>query len=136
MEPGMEQGDIVSFEEIIGAARREEWALVNNYINGSIINNEQINWVLDIGIFDENQNIRNLAATLLDKSDIPLDLVDVENLENVMASDPSNIVRYKIAIALYKRGNKNSSAVEQTMTEARNDPDVGELANYYISLRK
>lgn len=127
----MEQNDAVTLEQLTEAARNEDWNFVDGHINSSHLTREQIDWALSIGLVDEDKNIRDLAATLLDRSDEPLKPEEVEKLERIMAEDSYHIVRYRIAIALYKRGNRNL-AVKQMMSEAKDDPDVGELASSYL----
>jgi hypothetical protein len=85
---------------------------------------------LDEGLLDPDKNIRDWAVTLLDVSETPLAPADVEKLEQAMSSDSYHIVRYRAAIALCKRGHRSPS-VEQLMREAKDDPDVGELASRY-----
>ena len=130
MESDMEQNN-TTLEQLIKAARKEDWSFVDGHINNSHLTGEPINWALSAGLAHEDQNIRDLAATLLDRSDEPFNPTDIENLKRIMADDPYHIVRYRVAIALYKRGSRNP-AVEQMMLEAENDPDVGGLASSYL----
>lgn len=131
MTSSMEKDDNVTFKELIEAARKEDWDFVDGNINESHLTRTQINWALDMGLGDEDKNIRDLAATLLDKSDESLNPEEVQKLENIMTEDSYHIVQYRIAIALYKRGNRNPLVV-QMMKDAREDPDVGELACSFI----
>lgn len=130
MENNMEQ-KIVSLNELIDAAKREDWDFVDGNINESHLSREQIDWALKIGLADTDDNVRDLAATLLDRSDEVLGEEEVGALEKQMAEDSYHIVRFRIAIALYKRGDRND-AVAEIMNEAKNDPDVGELASKYL----
>ncbi len=131
MKEDMEQNKLVTFDELLRAAQKEEWDFVNENINASHYTEERLRWALDKGLFDPDQNIRDLAVTLFDESETPLAVVDVEKLKQAM-SDPYHIVRYRAAIALYKRGHRSPS-IEQVMQEAKKDPDVGELASRYLS---
>lgn len=126
----MEQND-TTLEQLIEAAQKENWDFVDGHINNSHLTSEPINWALNIGLYIEDQNVRDLAATLLDRSDEEIKPEDVEKLQKIMVEDSYHIVRYRVAVALYKRGNRNS-VVEQMMQEAKNDPDVGDLAESYL----
>jgi hypothetical protein len=127
----MEQKEKVTFEQLIEAARKENWEFVDENINESHLTRVQVDWALDMGLGDEDKNIRDLAATLLDKSNEALNPEEMEKLEKIMTEDSYHIVQYRIAIALYKRGNRNPLVV-QMMKDAREDPDVGELACSYF----
>ena len=127
----MEQNEMPTFEQLIEGARNEDWDFVDKNINDGHLTSERINWAVNTGLSDENNNIRDFAATLLDKSDYPLISDNTEKLKKIMANDLYHIVRYRLAIALYKRGDK-SSEVQQMMLEAQNDPDVGDLARKFF----
>ena len=126
----MEQNN-ATLEQLIESAQKENWGFVDDHINNSHLSGEPIIWALNIGLHNEDQNIRDLAATLLDISDEEIDQKNIEKLEKIMVEDSYHIVRYRIAIALYKRGNRNS-VVEQMIQEAKDDPDVGKLAISYL----
>ena len=119
------------FKQLIEAAQKEDWDFVDANISESHLSREQINWALEKGLRDVDQNIRDLAATLLDKSNEELSQEEIENLEKIMTGDSYHIVRYRLAVALYKRGDMKPIVV-QMMQEAKNDPDVGELAKSYL----
>ena len=120
-----------TLRQLIDAAQNEDWDFVDGNINISHLTGEPIVWALKDGLVDQDQNIRDLAATLLDKSDEEINIDDIKRLEDIMTSDSYHIVQYRIAIALYKRGDRNQSVL-QKMQSAKNDPDVGELANSYL----
>jgi hypothetical protein len=130
MEPNMEQSESVKLNQLIEAAKIEDWSFVDGNINGYHLEGEPFEWAMNAGLTDADKNVRDLAATLLDKSDETIDTETTTKLLKTMADDDHNIVRYRLAIALYKRGDRSPSVIKM-MQEAKNDPDVGELASSY-----
>ena len=129
----MEKNNMVSLESLVSAAVKEEWGFVDEKIEkGFDITTAVMSWAISLGMKSEDKNVRDLAATILDKSDLEINPVDVGVLKGIMEKDPYDIVRFRIAIALSKRGDK-SPAVEKMMLEAREDPNVGETANKYYN---
>jgi len=134
MKSKMEQGNGITFERLVEAAKNEDWDFVDGNINESHLTREQVDWVLQKGIYDEDQNVRDLAATILDRSDESLSQEEAEKVEKVMAEDSYHIVKYRLTIALYKRGYK-TPIVEKMMSESKEDPDVGGLAKNFLKIR-
>ena len=130
MDPKMEQNK-VSLESLVDAAVREDWKFVDEKINEFKFTEAVMGWAIHQGLQNEDQNIRDLAATLLDKSPLPIDSAFKESLKKQMTADSYHIVRFRLAIALYKRGDR-SPEVTAMMTEAKKDSDVGELAGSYL----
>ncbi len=116
--------------ELIGAARMEEWDIVDKNLEGYNFSDEDMSWAIGIGLFDKDQNIRDLAATILDKSDIEISPEEAKALQRIMVGDPYHIVKYRLAIALFKR-NYKTVAVKHMMDKAKDDPDVGGLVRSY-----
>ncbi len=136
-ENDMEKGK-VTFEDLLESAKREDWDFVDANINESHVIKERIDWAIFDGIFDEDENVRDFAATLLNKTDVVFDKTALEVLEKRMNNDDYHIVRYRIAIVLYGR-NYITPEIQKMIGEAREDPDVGELAKacmYKISKEK
>jgi hypothetical protein len=121
-----------SFQDLLEAAKREDWDFVDANISSEHLTLERLQWAKREGLVDADQNVRDFAATLLDESDAVLDKVDQAWLAGQMAEDDHPIVRYRLAIALYKRGNRSPEVVAM-MKEASKDPDVGELATIYLN---
>ncbi|OHA20147.1 MAG: hypothetical protein A2836_00945 [Candidatus Taylorbacteria bacterium RIFCSPHIGHO2_01_FULL_45_63] len=125
------QKTTVAFEELLEAAREESWQFVDENISESYLTEKYIRWALTEGLFDADPNIRDLAATILNMSDTPLNPPDIKTLEAVLEDDPYHIVRFRVAIALYKR-KRQTPLVLRVMEQAKSDPDVGELVRRYF----
>ena len=121
----------VTFLALLEAAKREEWGLVDDNVGKLELTEERLKWILTVGIFDKDKNIRDFSATLLDQSDIVLTRGDLEFLEERMMEDSYDIVQYRLAIALYKR-DYQTAEVEEMMQKAKDDPNVGEEAKKYL----
>ena len=116
-----------TFEDLLAAAKRKDWAFVDEHIGGFIKMNEVL-WALNHGLIDSEYNIRDLAATILDESEVRLPGPTIsQQLEAQMQTDPYPIVCFRLAVALWKRG-YHTDAVMAKMREALADPDVGETA--------
>ena len=128
------QNENVSFEELIVAAQRGDWELVDfQIVHAEHQTEERIAWAHNEGLSSSDQNIRDLAATLLDESDAELPQETLDRLEQLMKSDPHHIVRFRLAIALWKR-RVRSEAVREMMEAAKVDEDVGSEARAWGSV--
>lgn len=115
-----------TFEDLQSAAKRERWDYVETYV-GEFTNATYVAWAVEElrKNKQQNRNIRDLAATILDRSKLSISAADTEALRTVMADKMEyHIVRYRIAIALYQR-DKSLPDVRAMVQEAANDPDVG-----------
>jgi len=121
----------VSFDRLIEAAKNNDWNFVDENINESHLTYEHIVWAIKDGLLNKDLNVRDLAATILDRSGEPLDSEDAKEIEKIMLRETYHIVIYRLAIALYKRGIRNT-AIERLMSEAKDDLDVGDLAKSFL----
>jgi hypothetical protein len=119
------------FEDLLDAVKIGDLDYVDRAIEAFDIAIEIIDWALEEGLLDDDDNIRDFAATLLDDSEVILTKSDMEKIKNIMAKDKYLIVQFRLAVALYKAGDE-SSEVEEMMQRAKDDPDVGELAQNYL----
>ncbi|MFH0804103.1 MAG: hypothetical protein V1896_00690 [Candidatus Zambryskibacteria bacterium] len=132
MNSKMEQNNGVKFEQLVEAAKNNDWGFVDENINESHLSYEYTVWAIKDGLLDKDRNVRDLAATILDKSNEQLDPEDAKEVERIMLRETYHIVIYRLAIALYKRGIRNT-AIERLMSEAKDDPDVGDLAKSFLA---
>ncbi len=117
-------------QDFIDAALRLNWEWVDKNLNDGDITPDDILWATTTGIKDASKDIRDLAATYLTTSVLPLALEDERKLVRVMLTDPYHIVQYRLAIALYKRGNRIVEVVNM-FQKALDDEDVGRVAFTY-----
>ena len=123
-----------TLEQLIAEAERENWELIGPWITEAV-STKHIAWAKsknkEEGLLHMSAGVRDLAANFLDESDALLTEEEQEWFVEHMMHDPYHIVRYRLAIALYKRGNRSAEVVDM-MQEATNDPEVGELAKSYL----
>jgi hypothetical protein len=117
----------VTFGQLIEAAQLENWDFVNRHLNGEHLSKDRVVWVFIEGLSHRDQNVRDLAVSILDESDVPLSDSEIQIIEHVMRTDSYDIVQFRAAMALFKR-NHRTNEVMQMMAEAAANPDVGELA--------
>jgi hypothetical protein len=125
---------VLSVQGMIDAAQDGDWSFVDSSLGQFAEDKDFLKWALEKGLRNPNDNIRDLAATFLDVSDLALTSEEASVVCEVMAVDQYNIVKYRLAIALRKRGLKDPSflsIINRLLLEAKNDPDVGELARQY-----
>lgn len=118
----------LTFDDIRAAAKREQWSFVDANLE-PFLTRENFAWALEelYKNKEQNRNTRDLAATILDRTDFKISRQDREALiEQMKDRMEYYIVRFRIAIALYRR-NVRIPAVMQMIAEASKDPDVGEL---------
>lgn len=118
-----------SFDDLKKAAREGEWAFVDKHVP-NYLDEESVRWALTHGLVDEKENIRDLAATILNESGEELDVAMMQKIERIMITDSNRFVRLRLAIALHKRG-YYSPAVSRLWNEALKDPEVGEAAKKF-----
>jgi len=126
-ENNKEKIDELTFEGLLALAKNEDWDAVDKLIKEFNITRKIIDWALNTGIFDEDNNVRDLATTFLDNSDIDLKETEITILKDIMKKDIYNIVQFRTAIALYKRGDR-STEVEEMMQKAKDDPNSSDFS--------
>ena len=121
-----------NLEELIDAAKAEHWDAVDKNIAVLANNEEVIAWALDKGLEDTENNVRDLAASVLEKSSVSLPESTKAMLLHLVAWDENIYVQFRSAFALYVRGER-SPAVIAKMQEAEQDPGVADIARKYLS---
>jgi hypothetical protein len=128
----MEEGEKImnkdeTFDSMLEHAKQEDWPFVDARMEEFAKLMKNVTWAMRTGLRDKDQNVRDLAATILDRSDCPILQKNCQSLEFQMQGDGYHIVRFRLAIALWKR-NYRPKTVEAMMRNAMSDPDVGEAA--------
>jgi HEAT repeat protein len=90
------------------AAYGKDWKLVDSIISKNMIakDPEYWKWAYKDGIGDSNENIRDLAVSIIEVSEIPKEEFPEmrESLYQLMYNDRSGFVRYRAAFALANHG--------------------------------
>jgi hypothetical protein len=116
------------FNVILAAARRADWKFVDTLI-GRYNNLQSVMWAIDHGLTDvQDDSVRDLAATILSESTVPIPQQCIEQIERAMLNDSYNVVRYRLAIALYERGYHKDRKVSETVQQAARHPDLYDRA--------
>jgi hypothetical protein len=122
------------FETLLQAAREEKWDVVDAGLNNENITPDDFLWANIKGVKHIDDNVRDFSATVMMVSDLPIN----EGLQNIlreqMMTDSYHIVRFRLAMALYKRGDRSTETMA-VMQEAKEDKDVGEIANEYLQTK-
>ena len=131
------------FSDLKKAAIAGDWETVDSMLANkdtveTILKPATVAWALGGGLRDTDDNVRDLAATILGKverkdfGDLPPDAVLA--MEDQMTNDSSSYVRYRLAFALANRIPKDKRSVQlvATLEDAARDPDVEEIAKKYL----
>lgn len=92
---------------LLERAERGEWSHVDARLRNADILSTDLKWAI-YGASIESLGVqaRRFAAALLNISDLPLSDEDMRFVEGWMAEEDDNVVRLRLAIALYARGSK------------------------------
>jgi hypothetical protein len=91
-------------------------------------------WAMGAGLNDVDDNIRDLAASILEKTDqsefgvFQADVV--RKIRDHIIGDANPYVRFRLAFCLYRRGVRDP-LIDKTMDEAAADPDVSDIVRLY-----
>ena len=122
------------FEEMIDAARAERWDFVDEHIGEFADNPEVFAWAAGGGLEDADGNIRDLAASILEKSTKSLEPRTRGKLLSLIDGDPNIYVQFRSSFALYVRGYRLEKVVLK-LREASKDPATENIAKGYLAER-
>jgi len=119
-------------EKLIEAAKTEDWDFIDGQIPSIANDPEYLRWAIQKGIRDEDGNVRDLAASILEKTEtLPSDSVAL--LYDKMKKDSNPYVKFRSAFALAGHGVRDHhDDVVQVLKEAQRDPEVAEIAGRYL----
>jgi len=126
---------MAALTELIEAARKEDWDLVDEKIPELVKDPSVVNWAYDSGIDDEDGNVRDFAASILEKARISKERFDDmrETIYGHMGSDSNKYVRFRSAFALAAHGvGSHRDEVERVLHEAEKDEDTADIARGYL----
>jgi len=118
-------------DQLIQYAKAENWEAMDALIPQVCNDEDFIQWSINSGLKDADDNVRDLAVSILEKSTHILNENIVDFLENLMQMDKNIYVQFRAAFTLFNRGIR-SEAVMSRMHEALIDPDVKEIAAGYL----
>jgi HEAT repeat protein len=123
-------------DALMKAAREENWVFVDRSISRLNRDSEYYKWAYPDGIRDPNDNIRDLAVSIIERSDIPEREFALmrKPLHGLMLRDSNRYVRFRAAFALANHGPENyREEVIEKLNEAAKDKEVKEIARDYLS---
>ena len=124
-----------TLKKLKSAAKNEKWEYVDSMIPQISGNLEYAKWAYDEGIKDPDGNIRDLAVSIIEKSEIPENEFTRmrDTLCLLMENDKNKYVQFRSAFALVNHGpGKHKKKVLSKLYEAEKDKDVAELAKEYL----
>lgn len=121
-----------NLEELINAARSEQWDFVDEHISAVANEADVLTWALGVGLEDADGNVRDLAASILEKSSTALPEALHDKLLQLMEKDSNPYAQFRSAFALYVRGERSPEVVAK-MKEATNDPATADIAKGYLA---
>lgn len=127
---------------LMDAAKAEEWEKIDKLFIPELVELNDpysVTWAVNRGLYDENGNVRDAAASLLAKQPIPQDLIEVArlNLFSVAMSDPHVFAKYRAAIALATIGSEvYKDHVREVLLQAVQMEDLAEPAQKALDLLK
>mgnify|MGYP001572348158 CR=1 FL=1 len=119
-------------EQLIQAAKEEKGDFIDSNIPKISNDPKFISWAKDKGLNDKNEKVRDLAVSLLEKTNV-LDEETKERLYSLMSDDPNSYVRFRSAFALTRhKYAKHPQEVIDVLKQAAQDSDVKEIAEDYL----
>lgn len=122
----------VGLDDLKAAALAEQWEEVDANLVAVAESPEFIGWAKGEGVAAEDDNVRDLAVSILERSSCELTPQDSERLLDLLGNDPNPFVQYRSAFALFNRGDRSEEVVNK-IREAAGDEDVREIAEEYLS---
>lgn len=121
-----------SFNDLLTAAQQEKWELVDKNISKFCDNLVAVKWALNLGIKNEDGNVRDFAVSILEKSNCKFEKQNIVELLQKLDQDENPYVRFRSAFALFTHGNRSEKVI-QKIKEALEDDAVKEIAKEYLT---
>ncbi len=126
--PIMRQANL---RELQSAATREDWDFVDTHLTGLSNDPKALDWSTNKGLTDEDDNLRDLAVSLLEKSSAELK-PDITKKLLELFEDKNPYVGFRSAFALFSHGDRSPEVLAK-IHEAVLDEEVREIAEGYLS---
>jgi hypothetical protein len=124
----------MTLNDLIAAARKEDWPTVDGAIKQLADNTGVISWAGG-GLYNEDANLRDLAASIFEASKFRITPLFRTKLEELMENDESPYVRFRSACALFKNDDRSEKVIS-TLRNALDDPDTKDIAQGYLDSLK
>ena len=125
---------MMAITNLIDAAKNEDWDSIDTEIPKVCDNPEYLSWAYETGIKDTDENVRDLAMSILEKSHLSAAKFSPMKAEilKLMKSDSNPYVRFRSAFTLTAH-EASSPEVIDVLKEAQKDPDTADIAKEYLS---
>ncbi len=117
---------------LLQAAQQEEWDTVDGALSAGV-NDRYIGWALESGLDVKDPNLRDLAASIIEKSDTELEPGTLDKLMVLVVGDENLYVRFRAAFALFSHGSRDPKVMETLRAALKDeDDDVVRIARDYL----
>ena len=124
-----------TIERLIGLAKAEKWGDIDAEIPKVSRLPEIVKWAYKTGLFESNDQVRDLAASILEKADWSDNQRLIHGLVyNTLRQEPYIYAKFRLAFALYAHGEREPVVVA-VVEEAAKDKDtqVKDIALKYLA---
>lgn len=123
--------------DLVKESGEEKWEAIDELLPKLEIDEGVVDWIFEDGLKDQDGDVRDLAVSILNVHDsVSLDDPQKDYLLKIMEEDTYHIVKYRSAIALFQRNIQDDyPSVQEKVTEALGDPDLGDLAQQVLGNR-
>ena len=119
-----------TIERLIGLAKEEKWDDIDAEIPKVSRLPEIVKWAYKNGLFESNEQVRDLAASILEKADWSDNQRWIHDLVyNTLRQEKHPYARFRMACALYAHGERKPDVV--SILENAPD-DVQPIAQKYL----
>ena len=122
----------MTVEKLIEKARQENWDEIDKILPEVCDSESYVRWAANQGIFYDDDNIRDLAASILEKTNHPYFSTAKDGLKKMTISDSNPYARFRAGFALYAHGDR-SKDVLKVLEDAMADEDVANIAKGYLN---
>ncbi len=120
----------LTIEQLADGARHRPWIWLSTNLHDTDITPHDIGWAITEAQYSDNVDLRIVGASYLTVSTLHLNILDVGAIIAWLEDEINDVVRYRLAIALYKRGNRDDLVVD-TFDEACASAEMGAVAAKY-----
>jgi len=120
-------------DALIEAAKEGNWKEVDEGILKVRNNKLAVDWAFRKGLNDGNGNVRDLAASILEKTSSSLTGEMKKKLYSHMKTDNNPYVNFRSAFAIAAHDSSfHKEEVKDVLEKAKKDPDVSQFAEFYL----
>jgi len=120
------------FEKVVLAAKAENWDFVDRNLSIFCDDDGVIRWALEMGARSQDDNERDLAASILEKTGHEIGEEARTILMGMLREDRNPYAMFRAAFALFAHGDRSEEVIGK-IKEALGDEDVKDIAKEYLS---